>query len=70
GATEQIVEERRDGKRHRVRIEVVVERVVTDGAVQPNFEVIVGAASPRQHLTHLLTEVTLDFENQTTHFVV
>ena len=60
----QVVDDRCDGVRDRVRIEIVVARVVTDVATEPNLGLVGGAPGTRQHAAYLPAEVTLDLEDQ------
>ena len=63
-ASEEVVQQRSDGVRHGVRIEVVVQRVVAEAGVEPDLEVVVCAACVRQDAAHLLAEVALHLQNQ------
>ena len=47
-SSEQIVQQRGDGIRHGVRVEVVVERVVTDAGVESDLDVVFVSSSVPQ----------------------
>ena len=67
---EQVVQERRHGVRHRVGIELVVQRVVADAGVEPDLDVVVGSVRARKDGLHLATEVPLHLQDQTAHLLV
>src|SRR5438552_14868716 len=51
-----------------VRVEVVVQRVVADAGMQPDFEVVRFATGGLQHPLYLPAEVPLHFEDESTDF--
>ena len=67
---EQVVQQRGDGKRDRIRIEVVVQGVVADAGVESNFDVVIVSPGLRQDATHLPTEVALHLHHQAAHLPV
>ena len=67
---EQIVQECGDGERHRVRVEIVVQRVVAVTGLEANLDVVVLPSCLFQNPVHLLAEVALHFEHQAADLVV
>ncbi len=47
-----------------------MQRVVAEAGVQPNLEVVVGAARTRQDVADLMAEIPFDFEDKATDFVI
>ena len=67
---EQVVQQRGDGIRHRIGIEIVVQRVVADAGVEADLEVIVLATRLREHGPDLVTEVAFDLQDEAAEFAV
>src|SRR2546422_1961629 len=65
---EQVIEQAADRIGDGVRVEVVVQRVVADAGMQPDFEVVRFATGGLQHPLYLPAEVPLHFEDESTDF--
>ena len=61
---EEVVQQRSDVVRKGVGIKVVMKRVVTVLGVEADFDIVVGAAVPREDFLDFPAEVAFHFQNE------
>ena len=65
-APKQVIQQAGDAIRQGVGFQVVVKRVVPELRVERDFNIVAFAAMAGEGVSHLMTEVAFDFENQST----